>query len=62
MLSLSEVVNWLKAFWPRLAHLKEQNTTEARKEVDQTTETEDQELENEGNAEGKAREWLSRSW
>ena len=56
MLSLSEVVNWLKAFWPRLAHLKEQNTTEARKEVDQTTETEDQELENEGNAEGKARE------
>ena len=46
----------MKAFWPRLAHLKEQNTTEARKEVDQTTETEDQELENEGNAEGKARE------
>ena len=56
MLSLSEVVNWLKAFWPRLAHLKEQNTTEARKEVDQTMETEDQELVNEGNVEGKARE------
>ena len=56
MLSLSEMVNWLKAFWPRLAHLKEQNTTEARKEVDQTMETEDQELVNEGNAEGKARE------
>ena len=46
----------MRAFWPRFAHLKEQNTTEARKEVDQTMETEDQELVNEGNAEGKARE------
>ena len=46
----------MRAFWHRFAHLKEQNTTEARKEVDQTMETEDQELVNEGNVEGKARE------
>ena len=56
MLSLSEVVNWLKAFWPRLAHLKEQNTSEARKEVDQMMEIEDEGLMNKKNEEEKARE------
>ena len=56
MLSLSEVVNWLKAFWPRLANLKEENTTEAMKEVDQTMEIEDQGLMNKNNEEEKARE------
>ena len=60
MLSLEEVVNWLKeqgkAFWPRLANLKEENKTEAKKRGNQTTETEDKGLIKETNKEEKGRE------
>ena len=62
MLTLSEVVNWLKeqgkAFWPGLAQLNKQSRTEARKENerDEMVETEDYGVINKKIQEEKARE------